>query len=146
MTIAVPFDDSELSKAALHRSTELRRSSEEIVAVSVIPDGNTTYGRERGWLTDREAFDLDTIVSRLSEAVADRSPEASFDYVVTGQYANAGQIANEIRRYTKEAGARVVVIGSENAGRITATVGSIGRAVTTDQAYDVYIVRNPDSQ
>lgn len=146
MTIVVPFDNSELSRIGLQRATELRRSPEEIIAVTVIPNDNAEYASERGWLDGKEEFDAETVVSTLETAVKEISPSAAHDYVVTGRYANAGQIASDIRSYARDADARTVVIGSENAGRITSTVGSIGRSVSTDRAYDVYIVRTRPNQ
>lgn len=145
VTVVIPFDGSEQSRVALHRADELKQSSEEVIAVSVIPDDNAKYARERGWLTDTVDFDLETIVSHLRNTVGDISSETSFEYIVTSRYANAGKIAKEIRKFARGCDTRVVVIGSESAGRIIATVGSIGRTVVTDQAYDVYISRTSNN-
>lgn len=141
MTIVVPFDNSDLSKAALRRARTLTRDSEAVRAVAVVPRNNDQYARERGWIDD-ESFDIEQAVRRLSEVVSDVIPGAGFDYVSTGRYANPGQIANEIRNYAREHDARVVVIGSENAGRIVSAVTSVGTPVASSSAYDVYIVRH----
>lgn len=141
MTVVVPFDNSELSKAGLQRARDVTKETESLIAVVVVPKNNIDYARNRGWLTDDEEFDSEIITTRLSEIVTDIAPEARLKFIATGRYANAGQIASEIRGFAEDADARVVVVGSENAGRITATVGSIGRSVATDTAYDIYIVR-----
>lgn len=142
MTILVPFDDSTLSRAAVRLATEISRSSEAVDALVVIPNQNAKYAQNRGWLGVSEEFDPEIIVSRLSGQVADIAPDASFDYIVVGRYATSGQIASKIRGYAKSIDARVVVLGSENAGRIVSSVGSIGRDVATDNAYDTFIVRS----
>lgn len=142
MTTVVPFDDTDLSRAALKRASQHVDRGESLLSVSVIPNSNASYARERGWLDAGKGFDPESIVSTLSESVADIAPEATFDYIVVGRYANAGEIASKIRRYAKSADARLVVIGSENAGRIVTTLGGVGGTVATDTAYDVLIVRS----
>lgn len=145
MTVVVPFDNNELSKAALRHAPEIARSSESIVALTVIPNNNTDYARERDWLREDETFDPETIVGRLTEIVTDIESDAELEYIVVSRYANAGEVGSKVRKFAR-ANARVVVIGSENAGQITATVGSIGRTVATDKSYNVYIVRtHPNS-
>lgn len=146
MTVVVPFDNSKLSQAALQRAQEIKDHSEEVLAVVVIPNNNVEFARKHDWLTDNEEFDPEIIKKRLSETVTGIVPEARLKTIATGRYAQTGQIASEIRGFAKDADARVVVIGSDNAGRITATVGSIGRTVATDTAYDIYVVRtHPNS-
>ena len=144
MTIVVPFDGSALSKAALRRAQELTRSPEELRVLAVIPKNNRRYAIERGWIDESDAFDTEQVLSKLSEAVSELTPEATFEYVTVGRYANAGQVANKIRNYAREHNARVVVIGSDNAGRIVTSVTSVGSTVAASTAYDVYIVRHPD--
>ncbi|SDJ21727.1 Universal stress protein family protein [Halovenus aranensis] len=142
MTIVVPFDDSPLAREALRRATEIKHPTEQVAAVAVIPNENAKYAENRGWIGPDEKFDPETIVSRLSGQVNELAPDASFDYIVVGRYATSGQIASKIRGYAREAGARIVVLGSQNAGRIVSSVGSIGRDVATDKAYDTFIVRS----
>lgn len=142
MTILVPFDDSALSREAVRQATEISRPSEEIDALVVIPNQNAKYAQNRGWLGVSEEFDPEVIVSRLSGQVSEIAPEASFDYIVVGRYATSGQIASKIRGYAKNIDSRIVVLGSENAGRVVSSVGSIGRDVATNNAYDTFIVRS----
>lgn len=143
MTVVVPYDSSERSKAALRRADGFTDHTEEVVAVAVIPNGNERYARERGWLAEDESFEPKVIVDRLSEEVTETDPDAVFEYVVTSRYAQAGQIASEIRDFAKDRNASLVVLGSENAGRIVSNVSSVASTVTADSAYDVLIVRQP---
>ncbi|MFC7060181.1 universal stress protein [Halovenus salina] len=141
MTVVVPFDNSEISKAGLQRAQEIKNRSEALIAVVVIPNNNDKYARNHDWLIDDEEFDPETIKTRLSEIVTDIAPDARLKIIATSRYANPGMIAKEIRRFARDADARVVVIGSDNAGRVAATVGSVGRTVATDTGYNIYIVR-----
>lgn len=143
MTIVVPFDGSDLSRAALQRATEMTDSfGPELRTVTVIPNGNEGYARERGWLGDNEPFDPETVVDHISQSVHSIAPESEFRYEVVGSYPQTGVIASEIRSHAKDADANLVVIGSDNAGRIVSSVSSVGRSVATDDAYDILIVRH----
>lgn len=65
----------ELSRHALRHAMDVRKLSEDVVAVSVIPSNNTEYARQQGWLTDDEEFDSERIVSRLSQSVSEIDSE-----------------------------------------------------------------------
>ncbi|SFR33600.1 Nucleotide-binding universal stress protein, UspA family [Halogeometricum rufum] len=143
MALLVPFDGSELAAAALTRATQFGYAfDEDTLAVSVIPDGNVEYARERGWLDAGEAFDRETVVSRLHERVADRSPSADFQYEAVDRYATPGTIANRLRKVARREEASMVFVGSENAGHIVTTLSSVGSRVAADGAYDVVVVRH----
>lgn len=143
MTLVVPFDGSQLAKAALVRATEFGNVfDEDVLAVSVIPNGNTNYAREHGWITQDEEFDLESVVATLHEQVTDLCPSANFRHKTVGKYAQPGQIAQRLRKIARNEDASMVFIGSENAGRIVTTVSSVGVTVATDQSYDVVIVRD----
>lgn len=143
MTVIVPYDGSDLSDAALVRATEFSDPFDsDLRALSVIPNGNEGYARERGWLGEDEPFDPERAVENLTESVHEIAPHADFEYMVVGPYPQAGMIASEIRSFAKRVGADLVVIGSKNAGRIVSSVSSVGNSVATDEAYDVLIVRN----
>lgn len=144
MTIVVPYDSSGRSKTALKRAGGFANHSEPVLAVAVIPNGNERYARERGWIDEDDSFEPKRIVDRLNGEVTEIDPDAVFEYVVTSRYAQAGQIASEIRDFAKERDARLVVLGSENAGRIVSNVSSVASTVTADSAYDVLIVRQPE--
>lgn len=145
MTVVVPYDSSERSRAALGRVGEFTQTSESVLAVAVIPNGNDRYARDHGWLDSGETFDPKRIVDRLQAEVADIDPNAAFEYVVTSRYAQAGQIASELREFAKDRDTRLVVLGSENAGRIVSNVSSVASTVTADSAYDVLIIRQPSA-
>jgi nucleotide-binding universal stress UspA family protein len=144
VTIVVPYDSSPRSKAALRRAEEFTDPAETVLVVAVIPNGNDRYARERGWLSEDEAFEPKQIVDRLSDEVDEINPDATFEYVVTSRYAQAGQIASELRDFAKDRDARLVVLGSENAGRIVSNVSSVASTVAADSEYDVLIVRQPN--
>jgi nucleotide-binding universal stress UspA family protein len=143
MTIVVPYDGTDLSVAALERATDcITPFGPGLQVITIIPNGNESYARERGWIEDRESFDAETIVSRLSAEIEEIAPNCEFEYEVVGQYPQAGMIASKIRSHARHADADLVVIGSDNAGRIVSSVSSVGRSVATDDAYDVLIVRH----
>ena len=142
MTLVVPFDGSDLAEAALVRAAELNGALEEpVLAVTVVPRENAEYARERDWLGSDEAFDLETIVARLHRQVMALCPAANFRHVVVDRYAPTGSISRRIRRLASQVDASMVVIGSENAGRVVNAMATVGTSVASDAAYDVVIVR-----
>ena len=49
MVLVVPFDGSALAEAALDRAAQFSETFDaELLAVTVIPNGNAAYARERG--------------------------------------------------------------------------------------------------
>lgn len=143
MTLVVPFDGSALAEAALVRATEFGDVfDEDVLAVSVVPNGDTDYARERGWIEQNEAFDLKSVVSTLHEQVTDLCPSADFRHKTVDRYAPSGSIAKRLRTVAREEDASMVFIGSDNAGHLVSAVSSVGGTVATDGAYDVVIVRN----
>ncbi|MDT3434404.1 universal stress protein [Haloarcula sp. 1CSR25-25] len=147
MVLLVPFDGSDLSKAALKRATEFADYREEdITALSVIPD-DAEYARERGWLDADEAFDVAAIADRMREQAETIAPRASFRYEVPEDVSSIAStttdITRTIREVAHEEGASIVFIGSENAGRVSTPVCSVGSPVSNDPHYDVHIVRHP---
>ena len=141
MTVVVPFDDTVLSRAALERSKELFGT--ELAVVTVIPNGNIKYARERGWLEEGEEFDPEQIVSEIKRTVNRIAPEATFEYRVVGRYAQSGTIASKIRKFARTENAEIVVLGSDNVGRIVTNVSSVAGSVAADAKYDLHIVRHP---
>ncbi len=143
MTLIVPFDGSELAAAALVRATEFGSVFEEdVLAVSVIPKGDTEYAREHDWIGQDEEFDLESVVSTLHEQVTELCPSANFRHKLIDRYAPPGSIAKRLRKVANDENASMVFIGSENAGRLVSVVGSVGGIVATDKSYDVVIVRD----
>ncbi|SFS10080.1 Nucleotide-binding universal stress protein, UspA family [Halomicrobium zhouii] len=143
MTLVVPFDGSELSEAALLRADQFGVVFDEsVVAVTVIPDGNVDYARERDWIDSDEAFDRSAVVSKIHGQVSDLCPSADFRHFVVGRYAPSGAISKRIRKVAKREDASMVFVGSDNAGRLVTSISSVGGSVATDEAYDVVIVRH----
>ena len=52
------------------------------------------------------------------------------------------EIARTIRMVGHEVGAGVVLVGSDNAGRVSTPVTSAGSPVSKDHDYDVHIARH----
>lgn len=142
MSIVAPFDDTQLSRAGLERARDLAAALDlDLWAFSVIPRNNKEYARERGWIEDTEPFDRERIIDRLSVTVDHLAPGAEFEYEFVDRRAAPGAIAGEIRKFAKRVDAKLIVIGSENAGHIVTSVSSVGGAVAANPAYDVMIVR-----
>ena len=140
MSLVVPFDDSQLSRAALVRARQFDQVlNEGVSAVSVVPAQNATYAREKGWIERGEGFDGERIVRALRDSVGELAPEAAFEYIVTSRHASSGTIAKEIRRFARENDATIVFIGSENAGRFVRSL-SVGSSVSADGSYDAMII------
>lgn len=143
MTLVVPFDGSDLAEAALVRATEFGNVfDEDVLAVSVIPKGNTNYAREHNWIGQDEEFDVESVVSTLHEQVTDLCPSADFRHKVVDRYAPSGSISKRLRKVAREEDASMVFLGSENAGHLVSAVSSVGSSVAADEAYDVVIVRD----
>ena len=143
MVVVVPFDGSALSKSALlHAAWSAELYHETPVAVTIIPDKDTAYAQEKGWLSSTETFDIDTIVFHLREQVRDLAPAAEFEYVVVGKYAPSGTITSRIRRFARTHDTSAIFIGSENAGSSVLGLDSVGRRIAAEKAYDIVIIRN----
>lgn len=143
MTFVVPFDGSENAEQALVRARDLAAVlDKQVLTIAVIPDRNTAYAREQGWLDAGEAFDGKTIVSRLRKQVHDVAPDATFEYDHCSRSVTGNRIAKPIRKFAKRNDAEIVFIGSDNTGRLLTTAANVGSRVATDGAYDVVLVRN----
>lgn len=143
MTTLVPFDGSELSVTALRRAAELAEARDEpLVVVTVFPT-DSEYARERGWPSD-----ADTVERQFRQRVHELAPDATFRFELAENedaLATAEMIVvRTIRQVAAGVDASVVVVGSENAGRVTTPLSSVGSPVSEDPRYDVYIARHPD--
>lgn len=146
MTLLVPFDGSDLSEAALERATEFAAFRDEpVVALTVIPD-EPEYALSRNWLAADEPFDPDTIADRLANRVEELAPLATFRYETPDDISSMASITTDvirtIRAVAGEVDASVIFIGSENAGRVSTPVSSVGAPISEDPGYDVYIIRH----
>ena len=143
------FEVPEMSRTARGKSAvnllDLDRD-EEITALSVIPD-DAAYAREHGWLDADEAFAVEALADRMREQAESVAPTASFRYEVpedvSSMASTTTDITRTIREVAHEEGASIVFIGSENAGRVSTPVCSVGSPVSEDPQYDVHIVRHP---
>lgn len=143
MTLFVPFDGSGLSEAALVRAAEFGSVLDEnVLAVTVLPSGNTEYAREKGWVGPDESLDMKSVVSNLRDRVTELCPTAEYRYEVVDRYAPSGTIAKHVRNIAKNEGTRMVFVGSDNAGHFVTSMATVGQSIATDEAYDVVIVRN----
>jgi nucleotide-binding universal stress UspA family protein len=142
MTLVVPFDGSELSKAALVRAAQFDTVLDDgVLAVSAVPRHNAQYARDRGWIGPNDPFDAKEIESHLREAAHDIAPEATFETITVDRWARTGLMGKKLRRFARDADASIVFLGSENAGRFVRS-NSVGSAVAADRSYDTMIVTN----
>ena len=150
MTLLVPFDGSPLSRTALDRaSTFGELMDEEVIALSVIPS-DETYARDRDWIERDEPFDPELIAGRLKGDARNVAPDATFRY----EPAEAGDerttavvdVIRTIREVASEVDASILFIGSENAGRVSTPITSVGDPISDDLRYDVHIVRHADAE
>jgi nucleotide-binding universal stress UspA family protein len=140
MTLVVPFDGSGLSKAALVRAAQFERVlGETVVVVSVIPNNNARYARERDWIGSTDPFDTETVVSLLRDAVTELAPTAEFHPLFVDKYAARGTIANRIRKFARDHDASMMFLGSENAGRVVSAL-TVGQSIAGGHSYDKVIV------
>jgi nucleotide-binding universal stress UspA family protein len=147
MTYLVPFDGSALSVAALERAREFAAvMDEEVLALSVVPADERDFAVERGWIEETEPYDPEAVGAALREQVTDVAPEATFRCEHPEDVSSVASVTTDIvrtiRAVAEEIDATVVFIGSENAGRVSTPVSSVGAPVSEDPRYDVHIVRH----
>ncbi|ERH02344.1 MAG: universal stress protein UspA related nucleotide-binding protein [Halonotius sp. J07HN6] len=149
MTLLVPFDGSDLAATALSRATEFGESrDEDVVALTVIPD-DKSFAVERGWINAGEPYEIDRLRAAFEERVTDLAPEATFR-CETPDGSDAltataiDDITRTVRRVAGELDVSIVFIGTENAGRISTPVTSVGSPLSNDPQYDVHIVRHAE--
>jgi len=148
VTYLVPFDGSPLAEAALSRAAEFASvMDEDVVVLSVVPVGEEDFAVERGWIDGAESYDPDAVVEGLRSRVADIAPDATFRCERPEDVSSVASVTTDvvrtIRTVAGDVGATIVFIGSENAGRVSTPVTSVGAPVSEDPRYDVHIVRHP---
>jgi nucleotide-binding universal stress UspA family protein len=152
VTLLVPFDDSPLSRAALRRASEFGEfMDQEVVALTVIPEGDLDYVEEHGWLTERTPFTVDAIADRLANRTREVAPNARFRYETLADEEGEEPVATrtldvvrKVREVAHDEDASILFLGSENAGRVTSPLSSVGSPLSEDAAYDIHIVRHAD--
>ena len=141
MTFLVAFDGSDLAAAALRTAAELADFRDvDVLVVSIIPD-DSTYAIRAGWVDDEAEFDPTQVKTMLRDRVHDIAPDARFRSETVHAYASHNTIAKRVKHIARDEDVGVVFIGSDNAGRFTAPVSSVGDKVSSSDEYDVYIVR-----
>jgi nucleotide-binding universal stress UspA family protein len=150
MTLLVPFDGSSLSEAALRRATEFGEVLEQDVLVLVAVPTDDEYAREQGWIEDGEEFEPELFALELRDRANEIAPEATFrserptDPEDEPFASTTMNIVRTIRRVANDVDADIVFLGSENAGRVSQPLTSIGANVSNDPRYDVHIVRHAE--
>lgn len=148
MTLLVPFDGSELSKAALRRATEFSEfTGEPVLTLTVLPE-DEAFARQRGWVEEGQSYEPDDIAARLEREVESVAPDATFRWELAEDVSDTGtpttDVARTVRQVAEEVDATIVFVGSENAGQVSTPVTSVGSPVSEDPRYDVHIVRHVD--
>lgn len=147
MVVLVPYDGSPLSKTALRRATEFASyRDEDVVALTVVPV-DAEYLRNQGMLGADERLDVDALCARLGQEVRDIAPDATVRCetpTTSGSMAATviNDITRTIRQVANQVGASIVFVGSENAGRVSTPITSVGSPISSDPRYDVHIVRH----
>ncbi|WP_436923718.1 universal stress protein [Halosimplex amylolyticum] len=149
MTYLVPFDGSVLAEAALERATEFAAlTDEEVVALAVVPLEERDFAVERGWIDEGERYDPDEVAAALEVQVKRVAPDATFRCERPEDVSSVASITTDVvrtvRSVAQDVDAAIVFIGSENAGRVSTPVSSVGAPVSEDPRYDVHIVRHVD--
>lgn len=146
--LLVPFDGSELARTALVRAREFGDATDKDLLVLIVVPPDEVFARNRGWITASEAFDPKRVGNELETAVNEIASDVTVRIEATEEASLLAStemdISRTIRQVAHETDASVVFIGSENAGRVTSPVTSVGTPVSKDPGYDVYIVRHAD--
>lgn len=141
MTCLVAYDGSALAEAALRRAAEFADDGdEELVVASVVPTDEPlaeTYD-----LVEGDEYDPETAAANLRRGARSIAPDCEFRARRVDPYAGKGRIATEIGHVIREVDADLVVVGSENAGRVVEPVSSVGSSVASGTEYDVLVVRS----
>ena len=150
MTYLVPFDGSPLAEAALERAAEFASvMDEDVLALSVVPVDEPSFAVERGWVDDESAFDPEEVAERLRSQVERLAPDATFRCEHPADVSSVASVTTDvvrtIRTVAGDVGASIIFIGSENAGRVSTPVSSVGAPVSEDPRYDVHIVRHTEN-
>lgn len=148
MVSLVPFDGSPLSRAALARAAEFATfTGHEVLALAVVPP-DETYARDRGWVGPDESFSIEHVAADLETQAHEVAPDAMFRYERTEAVSTRAtvtlDVVRAIRQVAAETGASILFIGSENAGRVSSPITSVGSPISEDPQYDVHIVRHAE--
>jgi nucleotide-binding universal stress UspA family protein len=146
VTLLVPFDGSELAETALKRAREFANyRDEEVVVLTVVPE-DESFAEERGWIEPGEPYDPDEICTAFELRVKEIDADVVFrcERPTPSEHPTAttiDDITHTIRTVAADLGVSIIFVGSENAGRVSMPVTSVGGPLSTDAKYDVHIVR-----
>jgi nucleotide-binding universal stress UspA family protein len=149
MTLLSPYDGSALSRAAISRATEFADyRGEGVVVLTVVPD-DPSFALERGWVEEGETYDPETVEQRFAAEVEEVAPTATFraerpESMASLAATTHNDITRTIRQVAHDIDASIVFVGSDNAGRVSTPVTSVGSPISEDPEYDVHIVRHTD--
>jgi nucleotide-binding universal stress UspA family protein len=146
MVLLVPFDGSDLATAALRRATEFADYTDEsVLALSIVPE-EPEYAIERGWIEEGDSYDPAAIGERFRRQAESVAPDAEFRCEIPEDVSSMASVTTDVVRTIREVAhdvdASIVFVGSENAGRVSTPVCSVGAPVSEDPGYDVHIVRH----
>lgn len=141
MKFVVAYDGGPMAETALDRAATLADGVDgTVTAITVLPRDNARYAREQGWIEADEPWSQEQIVGDLRRSIEIIAPTASFEYREVERYAPRGKIGRALKRATDEEGADVLVIGTENAGRVFTTLTTVTRSVAQG-TFDLFVVR-----
>jgi nucleotide-binding universal stress UspA family protein len=147
MVLLVPYDGSTLSTAALERAAVSSHADESVVVLTVVPPWNAAYARRQGWLGPDEPLSLDGVRDRLGpddDAVAPGA-DCRVEYADgTEPSALPVDVARTVRDVAHGLHASTVFVGSENAGRVSTPLSSVGTPVPEAPDCAVSTVRHAD--
>jgi nucleotide-binding universal stress UspA family protein len=142
MTFLVPYDGSDLSRAALVRAVEYGDAlGEPVTVTAVLPEDDWGYARTKRWVGEDEAYDPEAVEEQLTEEVRAVDEDVSVRTEVIAEV-TPGRVARRIESVASEVCPSVVFLGSENAGQIVTPISSVGSEVAADAEYDVHVVRH----
>ncbi|MGM0397713.1 MAG: universal stress protein [Halobacteriota archaeon] len=145
MHFVVAYDGTPITDAALARARTVAEGVDgAVTAVTILPQGNTAYARERGWIGDDEPWERDSILDGLRNSVDSVAPSATFVFRMVDRYAPRGKIGRVLRTTAETADVDVLVIGTENAGRVFTTLTTVTQSVANG-TYDLHVVRSVPS-
>lgn len=146
MTLFAPYDGTPLSTAALGRAADLAAQTDQrLVAATVVPRERRT-AVDQGWLSEDEAFDVDTIQRRLTERVESVAPAAEYRVDCVEGRLPSGAIARKLRDIARDVDAAVVVMGSENVGRAVTPANTVSGKVAARLETDLYVVQDAGAE
>jgi len=149
MTVLAPYDGSKLARTALKRAETFADSrDEEVVAITVVPE-DESFAVDRGWVASPDDYGRDTVCAEFGRQVSELCPQATFRCETPTETDEPTSTATDditrtIRQAAAELDVSVIFIGTENAGRISTPVTSVGSPLSKDPEYDVHIVRHVD--